>query len=164
MSIRVQQEIIGLRELEKALKELSGEMSRRGDTAPNLVKNALSYAARTSVKPRMQALAPKDTGRLANSIFHKLERSPRILSEVAYVGPRAGKSRDDPNGAWYAAIVNARGGAGGRGKGFMQRSIVPQEDVRVIAGNLGAGIERVAKKIGAANLQAVGSKAKKAFK
>ena len=156
----------GMAELEKALKDLRAEMSSRGKAGKegNLVMNALRYAGRTSVMPRMVTNAPEDTGRLKRSIFYKPERNPRYLDEVFYVGPRLGKSRDDPKGAWYAAIVEFKGGKNGRGKGYMRNSIRPEEDARIIGRNLGAGIERVAKKIGNKNLAEVGAAAKRQFK
>ena len=105
--------------------------------------------------------APEDTGRLKRSIFWKRERNPRRLNEIVYVGPRLGKSREDPNGAWYAAIVEFQGGKDGVGKGFMRRSIDPDRDTNTIRKRLATGIERVAKKVGNENAAKVGARIKK---
>jgi hypothetical protein len=185
--------IDGLAELEKALKDLRQEMTQRGQAGKEgkLVPNALRWVARNNILPRMKRNAPisasgsnidwhysangkwvhggpngkkADKGRLRRSIFYKPERNPRYLNEVFYIGPRAGEDRNDPEGAWYAAIVEFQGGAGGAGRGFMRKSINPEADTKAYAYRLGVGIERVAKKIGNQNLAAVGSAAKKRFK
>lgn len=191
MSVQVTTEIIGLQELDQALRDLRAEMTKRGEAGKegNLVKNGLGAAAR-DVKTKMQFLAPRsqwgshidwhkskngkwvhggefgdraEPGRLRRSIIVKYERRPRVLSEVVYVGPKVGKSRNDPNGAWYAAIVEMHGGEGGRGKGFMRKAITPEYHTRIIARVIGTGIERVAKRIGNENLRAVGARAKRTY-
>ena len=150
MSIKVEAKIAGLRELEQALKDLGSEVA---GSKGGLVKNALNAAGR-DVEARMKADAPRDTGRLRDSIFKFREKNPRRLSEIVYVGPRLGKSRDDPKGAWYAAIVEFK-------TGFMRRSIHQDEDTATIRKNLATGIERVAKKIGNENARKVGARIKK---
>lgn len=185
MSVKIDIKMLGLKELEDALKELRDEMTKRGEAGKegNIVKNAIGYAAR-DVKDKMVFLAPQSDhgsnidwhkskngrwvhggpfgelappGRLKRSIFVKYEKRPR-LSEVVYVGPRIGDSRNDPDGAWYAAIVEMHGGAGGKGKGYMRNSITPAFHTKMIAQRLAAGINRVAKRIGHENLQKVASK------
>jgi hypothetical protein len=69
-----------------------------------------------------------------------------------------GANRNDENGAWYAAIVEMHGGAGGKGKGFMRNSIIPTHHTEMFANELGRAVERVAERIGNANAQAVGAK------
>lgn len=165
--------IVGGDELQKALEELGSEVAGQKG---GLVKNAL-FAAGRVVKARMVENAPESEkgswigtgnnrhrgqpGRLKRSIQMFREKNPRKLSEITYVGPMAGKTRDDPKGAWYAAIVEFQGGKGGKGEGYMRRSINPEEDTKTIRVNLAKGIERVAIKIGNANARAVGAKIKK---
>jgi len=186
VSVKLQFDVVGLKELEVSLKELRAEMHGKEG---NLVRNALNAVGR-DVMARMKKNAPvsakgshidwhmskngkwvhgglngerANPGRLRDSIFKKVERNPRYLSEVVYVGPRMGKTRNDPNGAWYAAIVEYYGGKNGKGKGFMRNSIDHERDANVFGKFLGQNIERVAKKIGNKNAQAVGAKAKKHF-
>ena len=157
MSVKVSVDIAGGDELLKALKSLGSEIAGKDG---GLVKNALNAAAR-DVKARMKQNAPVATGRLRDSIKHFRETQPHHLSEIVYVGPMLGKSRDDPNGAWYAAIVEFQGGKDGRGAGYMRRSIDPTADTATISKNLATGIEREAKKIGNANAREVGARIKK---
>jgi len=157
VSIKVSVGVIGGRELEKALQELGSEVAGKGG---GLVKNALNAAGR-DVEARMKANVPVDTGRLQRSIIRFRERNPRRLSEIVYVGPKAGKTRSDESGAWYAAIVEFQGGKGGRGAGFMRRSIHHDQDTATIRRNLATGIERVARKVGNKNAQAIGARIKK---
>jgi len=157
MSVQTKFFVAGMAELEKALQDLGSEIA---GSKGGLVKNALLDAGR-DVKDRMKANAPKDTGRLRRSIKHFREKNPRRLSEIVYVGPMLGSSRDDPNGAWYAAIVEFQGGAGGKGAGYARRAIHPEEDYGTIRKNLATGVERVAKKVGNENARAVGARIKK---
>jgi hypothetical protein len=151
VSVTINTQIAGMKELEDALKELGSEVA--GAKNGGLVRNALNAAGR-SVVARMKENAPVDTGRLRNSIFKFAEKNPRRLSEIVYVGPRLGKSRADEKGAWYAAIVEFK-------TPFMRTSIKPEEDAATIRKNLASGIERVAKKIGNKNAAAVGARIKK---
>jgi len=173
MSVKVNYAVVGGDELQKALQELGSEVAGKGG---GLVKNAL-FAAGRVVKARMIANAPESKngswvgkganrhrgqpGRLKRSIQMFREKNPRRLSEITYVGPMLGQSRDDPKGAWYAAIVEFQGGAGGKGAGYMRRSIHPDEDTATIRRNLATGIVRVATKIGNANARAIGARIKK---
>jgi hypothetical protein len=172
----IRAEFIGGKELLIALKDLGSEVA---GNKSNVVLNSL-HAAGRDVKKRMVEGAPisdkgtfigtgenrerGERGRLKRSIRKFAEKAPHTLNEVVYVGPRAGKNRADPNGAWYAAIVEFQGGAGGVGKGYMQRSIDHLPDTRTIARSLGGSVARLAKKIGNENARAVGAKVKRANK
>ena len=86
------------------------------------------------------------------------ERHPRKLSEIVYVGPKAGKDRSDQSGAWYAAIVEFQGGKNGKGAGYMRNSINDSEDVKTITLSLAKQITTQAKRIGNKNAQEVAAK------
>jgi hypothetical protein len=174
VTVSVKWNISGLKEMENALIELRKAATAKGITDGNLMRNALRNAGR-DVKEKMQFLAPESeqgsnvdwhqssngkwvhggpdgelapSGRLRRSIFLKVERRPRWLNEIVYVGPKAGRDRNDPDGAWYAAIVEMHGGEGGQGKGFMRNSVSREFHARMIAKKLGSDINRVARKIG----------------
>lgn len=153
MSVKITTGIIGAAELKKAFEELGSEVA--GKKSGGLIRNGLQAAGR-DVMARMKQEVPKDTGRLKNSIIKFVEKNPRRLNEIVYVGPRLGKSRNDESGAWYAAIVNALGGKGGVGKGYAQRSIDGDKDTQTIQRVWANGIVRESKKIGAENARAVG--------
>jgi len=185
-------QVNGLKELQSALEALRKEMTgkRAAGSEGNLVKLALGHVAR-DVKKKAQFLAPQSDrgshidwhmskngkwvhggedgdrappGRLRRAIIVKYEKSPRHYSEIVYVGVRNGNSRNDPDGAWYAPIVEFNGGAGGQGKGFLRNSITPAFHTKMFADKLGAGIERVAKKIGSQNLREVAARARSGVK
>jgi hypothetical protein len=164
MSVKITTEVIGLQELHKALIDLGSEVAGKGG---GLVKNAIRAAAR-DVKKRQVSGAPQSkkgsavapAGRLKRSI-RIIRRHPDRINELIVVGPLAGKSRDDPNGAWYASIVEFQGGEGGKGKGFMRKSLKRDKDTNTIRRSLAVNIERVAKKVGNKNAAAVGAKIKR---
>jgi len=174
MSVKVITKVIGLAEMQNSLIELGSEIAGKNG---GLLKNAL-FAAGRPVKERMIANAPESKngswigkganrhrgqkGRLKRSIKMFREKNPRRLSEIVYVGPMLGKSRDDPNGAWYAAIVEFQGGKGGVGAGYARRALHPDEDLQTFTRSLGTGIERVARKVGNKNAQAVGARVRNA--
>ena len=176
MSIKVSVDVIGLAEMQKSLIELGSEIAGKNG---GLIKNAL-FAAGRPVKARMIANAPQsekgswigkganrhrgEKGRLKRSIKMFREKNPRRLSEIVYVGPMLGKSRDDPNGAWYAAIVEFQGGKGGVGAGYARRALHHDEELQTIIRSLGTSIERGGRQIGNKNAQAVGARAKSANK
>lgn len=189
MSVRINTTVIGLDELEKAAKELTEEIHSRGGRKQNLVRMALNTVAK-DVELRMVKAAPISAedqgshidwhksrngkwvhggpkgnrdkpGRLRRSIFRKPGGRALQFTEVVHVGPRMGSSRNDPEGAWYAAIVEMHGGAGGVGKGFMRNAIIPAHHSAMFGNELGRHVERVAKRIGNANAQAIGAKYKK---
>lgn len=150
--------IYGLKEMEEALKAMSSQLGGKEGRPVNAALNA----ARRSVLKRAQANAPVKTGRLRRAIVSMEERNPKAYSVVKYVGVRKGKKRDDESGAWYAPIVEFKGGKGGEGKGFMQRSIDPEADGRVYAKSLASGVERLAKKIGDENTRQLAAQVRKA--
>lgn len=78
----------------------------------SLLGRATLNAARTMVKP-VRAAAPKRTGRLRAAVA---ARPARFNRPAAVVGIRAGKSRQDPRGAWYRWFVVSGHDATGRAK------------------------------------------------
>ena len=177
--------IYGLKEMEEALKAMSSQLGGKEGRPVNAALNA----ARRSVLARAKANAPISKngsnidwhkskngkwvhggpngqkaapGRLRRAIVNMEERRPEHYSVVKYVGVRKGKTRNDENGAWYAPIIEFRGGANGEGKGFMQRSISPEADGRVYAKSLASGVERLAKKIGDENTRQLAAQVRKA--
>lgn len=105
-------EIIGMEELEKALREFGPMMQGKMGFPKNPLRNA-SRAMAKQVEASAKSKAPRDTGRLQNSITYKLlsvkYRDQQTMrgdsSELFYVGAKKGKTRNDPNGAWYAKFV-----------------------------------------------------------
>jgi len=183
-SVKINTTVIGFDQLDKALKRLRDEMKgKEGNITANAARDVAKDVAR-----RMMAFAPHSArgshidwhrsktgkwvhggengerapaGRLKRSIFYKREPRPRYLSELFLVGPRMGSSRNDPNGAWYAAIVEFRGGRGGRGQGFMRRSIDPGVHIPMFANSLAKRILTKAKKIGDQNSAEVAAAVKR---
>ena len=174
MSVKVITKVIGLAEMQNSLIELGSEIAGKNG---GYIKSAL-FAAGRPVRERMIAGAPESEkgswigrganrhrgqkGRLKRSIKMFREKNPRKLSEIVYVGPMLGKSRDDPNGAWYAAIVEFQGGKGGVGAGYARRALHHDEELQTIIRSLGTSIERGGRQIGNKNAQAVGARAKNA--
>jgi len=185
-------QVHGLKEMQTALEQLRKEVAGKDKAGSegNLVRLALGHVAR-DVKKKAIFLAPMSQqgsnidwhrskkgklvhggpmgklappGRLRRAILVKYERNPRNYSEIVYVGVRNGSDRNDPNGAWYAPIVEFQGGAGGIGKGFLRNSISPAFHTKMFADKVGAGIARVAKKIGSDNLREVAAKARAGIK
>ena len=184
MSVQINTTVFGMAELEKAANELVEELYSKTGRRQNLVRLALNTVAR-DVKKRMIAAAPEseqgshidwhkskrgkwvhggkdgkraDAGRLKRSIFSKPGSRSLRATEAVHVGPKMGANRNDETGAWYAAIVEMHGGAGGKGKGFMRNSIIPTHHTEMFKNELGRAVERVAERIGNANAQAVGAK------
>ena len=178
MSDGIQFQAIGGAELDKALRDLRAQM---GGKEGNLVKNALSYVSRNSIKKDIVAAAPVSKegtsidwgyaggkykivgpkkappGRLQRAISSVVHRNPH-LSELVGTGVFAkslGNSRNDPDGAWYAHIVEHR-------TGFMRNAFKHNAEKysREVSRQLATGIQRVARKIGDENSRAVAAKVK----
>ena len=160
-------EVHGLRELEKALKDLRHEMAGRKEE--NIVANALRKSAKqTMLEPMIAQVTPHSkTGRLQRGLSVRRHPRPSGWSElfgvgVHKMGKRPGKGQPDTETLpWYAAIVEY-GGKGKRGplKGFMRRTAESnaQRFVEVFREDAARRIERIAKKIGNENLRQVGSR------
>jgi hypothetical protein len=159
-------EVHGLREMEKALKDLRVEM---GGKEGNIVATSLRNAGKDTILFSMisQAARHQKTGRLIRAL--KIIRHPRPSgwSElygigVHKTGKRPAKGEAD-NGLlpWYAAIVEYGGkGKSGPLKGFMREAAESNKEAFVAKFRAEAGqrIEKAAKKIGNENLRAVGSR------
>jgi hypothetical protein len=153
----IQSEFIGGRELLEALKALREGVA--GDKS-NLVKNALNAAGR-DVLEDVKTAAPEVTGRLKNAIKKQVHPRPEHLNEIIGIGVDLGNSRDDPNGAWYARIVEFN--LDNKGKSFLRRPFEAkrQKNLNTVRKSLATGIERVGKKVGNKNAAAVGAKIKR---
>ena len=182
MTVKITTEVHGLKGFDKALRELRAEMNGKEG---NIIRNGLNYTARTEVKPDIVANTPvskkgtpldwyKDgkkwryhgdyyapPGRLRRAIRHAIHRNPTRLDELVGVGvfQRAlGQSRNDPDGAWYAYIVEYK-------TGFMKNAFEKgrRKYINTIGKRWAVGIESAARKIGNKQLQTLGSEAKGVF-
>ena len=178
MSDGIQFDVVGGIELDKALRDLRAQM---GGKEGNLVGNALRYVSKNSVKKDIAAAAPVSkegssidwgyaggkykvvgpkkapSGRLRRAITTVVHRNPH-LSELVGTGvfqKSLGQNRNDPDGAWYAHIVEHR--TGFMRTAFRNNAGKYSDEVRR---RLATGIERVARKIGDENSRAVAAKAK----
>lgn len=130
-------EIKGLRETQRALYAYSRQL---GD---KVVLGALRRGANLVLK-QAKANAPVRTGRLKKSLRVKNSRRYKgrgtgiIGVRLSY---RAGKSRNDPKGAYYAIIVEDR-------KHFVKRAYESQQQAaaRLITQSAIAGAEVVARR------------------
>ena len=163
-------QVHGLRELEKALKDLRHELA--GKKEENIVANALRKSAKeTMLEPMIAQVIPHTkTGRLQRGLSVKRHPRPTGWTELFGVGvhrmgrrPRKGQE-DNEDLPWYAAIVEY-GGKGKRGplKGFMRRTAESNAGrfVEVFREDAARRIERIAKKIGNENLRQVGARIRK---
>jgi hypothetical protein len=170
VSIKTSVNVVGLPELDKALRELRAEM---GGAEGNIVASALRAAGKDTVLKSMKekAAAHRKTGRLYDNLTIKKHPNPKHWSEIYGIGVHRTGSRpqkgepDSGDLPWYASIVEY----GGRGKygplkGFMRKSLDDNKSAFLahVKANLGKKIESAAKKIGNKNLQAVGAAAKSA--
>ena len=166
MSISLKTEIIGGKELERALRELGEAAGQKGGP----VKLALKHAA-VPVLDAMQMKVAKhtDTGTLLNSLAIRRHPNPRYLNEIFGVGvhsmgKRPLKGADQDTGKpWYAWIVEYGGWhSSGPLKGFARGSLeeTRAQSTAIYAKDLGAGINKLAKKIGNKNAQVVNAKVK----
>ena len=166
MSISLKVDVIGLRELEKALKDLGVAAGQKGGP----VKTALMAAA-LPVLRSAQAKVPvsaKGTfvgegekrkhvkpGRLKRAIKRQRHPNPRYLNEIVGVGVDPGTTRDDERGAYYGYIVEFR-------QPFLRPAMESnrEKSVQIFKRKLGASIEKIGKQVGNKNAQAVGAKAR----
>jgi hypothetical protein len=164
MSISMQYDIIGGKELEKALRDLGAAVGQKGGP----VKLALKAAA-VPVLDEMQMGAAKHfvTGVLYESLSSKRHPNPLHLNEIYGVGvhtpgKKPPKGEDQNTGkAWYAQVVEYGGWhKAGPLKGFMRRALENnrKESTDIYSKRLAIGINRIAKKEGNKNAQAVAAK------
>lgn len=167
MSISLEVEVIGLKELLDVLKELPAELVSKGQVA-----RALRKAAKPMLETAQSLVAvskkgsisgsegnrkrfPK--GRLKRAIKIQKHPNPTYLNEIVGVGVDPGATRDDERGAWYGYIVE-----------FRQPFLRPAMEVnrvkstKIFSAFMGGVVERAGRKAGHKNAQAVGAKVKRA--
>jgi hypothetical protein len=164
MSISLKTEIIGGKELERALRELGEVAGQKGGP----VKLALKHAA-VPVLDAMQMRVAKhtETGDLLNALTIRRHPNPKYLNEIFGVGvhdpgkkpPKGEKQRTGK--PWYAQVVEYGGWhSSGPLKGFARGSLESTrvQATAIYARDLGKGINKLAKKIGNKNAQVVDAK------
>jgi len=167
VSVRITTEVVGLRELDDALRELRKEMA--GKEGSIVAQSLMSAALPVFRGQQAQAAAHQKTGDLLRGIKRKRHTNPKYLSELVGVGvhdpgPRPRKGEGRTGKPWYAAIVEFGGWhSSGPLKGFMRRSLEANRErsVGIFINTAGRKIEAAAKKIGNKNLRAVGARLKK---
>jgi hypothetical protein len=167
MSISLKIDVVGLKELEKALKDLGVEAGQKGGP----VKNALRAAAQPVLdSAQMDAAKHSVTGALLESLKVIRHPDPKYLNEIQGVGvhrmgKRPPKGKDQKTGLpWYAQIVEYGGrGKSGPLKGFLRKALETnrQKSTLIYRKRLAVGIERIAKKVGNKNAAAVAAKVKR---
>lgn len=165
MGVKVQWEVTGLLELDRALRQVREAM---GGKEGNITHLALRDAAKPVIASQLTATRRhKKTGRLNRAIKGVRHSRPKVWSELYGVGvhnmgkrPYKGQT-DEGLLPWYAALVEY-GGRNNAGplRGFMRRSLESNRDevVALFKESAGRRIEQKAKKIGDDNLRAVGAK------
>lgn len=176
MSISIKTEVIGLKELEKALKDLGEAAGQKGGP----LKAALMAAA-LPVMRAAQGKVPVDEGDLRKAIKRTRIREPRAYNEIITVGV--------PMPEWaegsHAVLINKKQGGHGifvefgtglpksrnpfsgefmRARPFLRPALETSrtESIKIFSVKLGAGIEKIAKKVGNKNAAAVASKVNRA--
>jgi hypothetical protein len=167
MSISLKIDVVGLKELEKALKDLGIAAGQKGGP----VKNALRAAAQPVLdSAQMAAAKHTDTGTLLASLKVMRHPNPKYLNEIQGVGvhsmgKRPPKGADQDTGKpWYTDIVEYGGrGKSGPLKGFLRKALETnrQKSTLIYRKRLAVGIERIAKKVGNKNAAAVAAKIKR---
>lgn len=157
MTIKPTISVTGLSELETALKELGSEVAGKNG---GLVRNALMAAAKP-VLEMAQELVPKDTGKLAKGLKRSRQKEidPDLpVNEAVDVGLISRRG----TGTAYGAFVEF-GTSIKPARPFLRPALESnvQNSTDIFRRNLATGIERVARKIGNKNAQAVGARIKK---
>lgn len=132
----------GLAELAQALKDLPASIaSKNGGPLARSVK-----AAADLVADEARRIVPVKTGKLRDNIVVRRSAKPQG-TEGYTVTARAGRGPKDPNGAYYAGIVEF-GSSTHQAQPFMRPAIESQADaaVKVIADELAEGIRRGAQR------------------
>ena len=163
--------VVGLREMERALQDLVKDVEGKGlvGARGGPVKSALWAAALPVLRQAKANVARfSKTGRLKNAIVRQRHKRPRILSEIVGVGVRPGRSRQDKSGAFYANAVHqgARTEFGTlkmKARPFLRNAMESKrgEALGIFSRKLGAGIEKIAIKIGNQNAAKIGARARR---
>lgn len=152
MTIKMSMQVVGLKELEQALKELPKELSgKKGGP----VKTALMAAA-LPVLRSAQANAAKRTGRLRGAIKRQRHPNPKFLNEIVGVGVDPGTSREDARGAWYGHFIEF-GTVKNPPRPFLRPALEAnrKNSVLIYRKRLAIGIEKIAKQVGNENARRV---------
>ncbi len=159
----------GLKEMEQALLDLVKNVEGKGlvGARGGPVKSAL-WAAALPVLKQAKINVPKKTHRLKNAIVRQRHKRPRVLSEIVGVGIRPGSSRADKKGAFYANPVHEGaktefGTLKMPARPFLRNAMNSKraEALGIFSRKLGAGIEKIAIKIGNQNAARIGARAKR---
>ena len=161
MTVKTSVRVDGLAELEDALKEIGSEVAGKNG---GLVRTALMGAGLKMMRD-MQGAVPVDEGDLKASIGRKRVKNPKGLSEAIEVGAkgRRGPKKDDSGRTFLHPRWLEYGTRLQPAQPFIRPAFNSNRDdaVKMFRKKLAAGIERVAKKVGAANAQKVGARIKK---
>jgi len=146
--------IDGLKELETALRNFAPMMQGKKGFPKNPLRNAARAMANEAKKSAV-ARAPEDTGRLRTAIAVQL-LSPKFRDQIAakggsaelyYIGVKAGQSRDDTSGAYYANFVEA-GTDKMPARPFLRPAIDARESlIGIFMAKLGRDINNIARKL-----------------
>lgn len=160
MSVKVSVDVLGLRELEKALKSLGSEVAGKNG---GLVRTALMAAALPVLRSaQVYAEASRDTGKLAEALTRSRQSKvdPDIdANEAVDVGLF---SRGKGKKVFYGKFLEF-GTSRQPAQPFLRQALESnvKESTDIFRKKLATGIERVAKKIGNKNAQEVGARIKK---
>ena len=161
MTLTVQTNIYGLKELDKALSQLPKELVGK---AGGPLKTALMAAALPVLRTAQQTVPDRDdipnTGLLSSMIKRRRATKNRKGSETVQVFIRGNKQQRKD--AYYAPWLEfgAKGLAPTR---WFTKSLESNRtnSVEIFRKNLAGSVERIARKIGNENLRAVGAQLKK---
>jgi len=154
VSVKTTIDVVGLKELEAALKELGSEVAGKNG---GLVRTALMGAALPVLRD-MQNNVPVDTGDLKKQIKRSRDKDSKIAQEVIDVGLISRKRRGINYGSFIEFGTRLKAA-----RPFMRPALDANKhnSTELFRKKLAAGIERVAKKIGNKNAAAVGARIKK---
>ena len=165
MSISIKTEIIGGKELERALRELGEAAGQKGGP----VKLALKHAAEPVLAAmKAKAVQHTQTRLLLNALKSQRIANPRLYNEIYAVGvygvgKRPPKDATDKRATtpWYAYVVEYGGWHNsGPLKGFIRNALENNQNKvnTIYLTDLRTGINKIAKKIGNKNAQVVEAK------
>jgi len=161
--VKVEFQVLGLKELQKALTQLPKELvSNNGGP----VKTALMAATLPVMRTAQNTVPDRDdvinTGRLSRAVRRRRATKTRKGTEAVQVYVRKGKSREDETGAWYAPFVEF-GHPGYPPSRWFRDSLQNNatSSIEIFRKNLAGSIARIAKKIGNENLRQVAAQIKK---
>lgn len=162
MSVKIQFDVHGLKELHDALTKLPKELvSNNGGP----VKSSLMSATLPVLRTAQQTVPDRDDipnrERLAGAVRRRRATKVPQGREAVQVYVRAGKNRDDETGAYYAPWVEF-GAKGLPPTRWFTKSLESnaENSINIFKNKLAGHINRISRKIGAENLRAVSAKAK----